>query len=96
MKAAASMQNERMFQKAMAIASAKDYCRENGISWELLQKQRFDLLGMTAVFSQPSPSQPQGLVNDMETQPKPTLIIRYLDGDLVFEQTEYTRQYLAQ
>lgn len=95
MKATSSRQTERLFQKAMAMESAKAYCMENGISWELLQKQRFDLLGMTAVFSQPSTQKPQGLVNDIETQPKPTLIIRFQDGKLIFEQTEYTKKYLA-
>ena len=87
---------QRLFQKAMAMESAKAYCRANGLSWERLKEQRFDLMGLTAVFSQPSDVKPLGLTNDRETMPKPTLVIRYQDGTLVFEQTEHTTKYLAQ
>ena len=95
MKPTVPNSNERLFQKAMAMESAKSYCKENGLSWELLKAQQFDLLGLTAVFSQPSDVKAQGLVNDVETMPKPTLIIRYQAGGLVFEQTEYTKQFLS-
>ena len=65
------------------------------MTWERLATQRFDLLGAVAVFSQPSAVKAEGLTNDQETMPKPTLVIRFQDGHLVFEQTEHTREYLS-
>lgn len=88
-------QNEKSFQRALAMESAKAYCKDNGLLWEKLAGQRFDLLGAVAVFSQPSAVPAQGLTNDQETMPKPTLVIRFQDGSLVFEQTEHTRKYLS-
>lgn len=37
---------------------------------------------------------PKGLTNDKETMPKVTLIIKFVDGQLQIEETEYTVQFL--
>lgn len=87
-------QTERSLQRAMAIECAKNYCQEQGLLWDRLKEQRFDLLGGIAVFSQPSDVESNGLVNDRDTMPKPTLVIRFENGQLVFEQTEHTREFL--
>ncbi len=81
--------------KAMAVAIATQYCRENGLSVEKLQKQRFECFENIAWFSQPSGIKPNGLLNDMQTMPFPTLVLKSQDGKLVVEQTEHTRRFLA-
>lgn len=60
-----------------------------------LSNQRFDLIYDIACFSQPSDVVPDGLTNDMETMPMPTLVIKRDGDDIVIEQTEYTKKYLT-
>ncbi|MGN0468922.1 MAG: hypothetical protein ACI4GY_09385 [Acutalibacteraceae bacterium] len=85
-----------VMQRALSLEVAKPFCKSNGLSFDKLKKQRFDFIYGTAIFSQPSGVEPKGLTNDKETMPLPTLIIKNIDGEIVFEQTEYTEQYLAQ
>jgi len=86
---------EKELQKALAFEVAKEYCIANGLSLDKLIKQRFEIIYSSAIFAQPSDVIPNGLLNDLETQPKPTLIIKNDDTGLVIEQTEYTRKYLS-
>jgi len=86
---------EKELQKALAFEVAKDYCITNGLSLDKLNKQRFEIIYSSAVFAQPSDVIPNGLLNDFETRPKPTLIIENDDAGLVIKQTEYTREYLS-
>ena len=86
---------ERELQRIMALNLSEAYCRENGLSFEKLKKQRFDFFDGFAWFLQPSDKKPNGLVNDMETMPIPTLIIKISDDNIVFEQTEHTKKYLS-
>lgn len=79
----------------MALKLSKQYCTENQLSYEKLRNQRFDLINDIACFSQPSDIAPIGLTNDRDTMPMPTLIIKRVDDDIVIEQTEYTKKYLA-
>ena len=85
---------ELELQKALAVELAKDYCKNNGLSIEKLNQQMFAVIYSSAIFAQPSNVIPNGLLNDLETQPKPTLIIKKNDNGLVIEQTEYTHEYL--
>ena len=66
---------EEETKKLLALNVAKAYCKENGISFDKLRKQQFALIYESAIFAQPSDVVPKGLLNDIETQPKPTLII---------------------
>jgi hypothetical protein len=86
---------EQGLQEALAFEIAKNYCIDNGLSIDKLRKQRFNLIYSSAVFAQPSEAIPNGLLNDLDTQPKPTLIIKNERGGLTIEQTEYTREYLS-
>lgn len=89
------IKSEKELQKALSFKIAKEYCEKNNLSVEKLRKQRFDLLYGNAFFSQPSDVIPNGLRNDMETMPTPTLIIKADNNDIIVEQTEYTQKYLA-
>ena len=87
--------SERDLQKKMALNLSKRYCQEHGLSFEKLKKQTFEFINGIAFFMQPSEVVPNGLLNDMETMPMPTLILKIADDDIVFEQTEYTKKYLS-
>lgn len=89
-------QAEREFRRAIALEAASRYCLTNQLSVEKLGQQRFEWFGDAAVFAQPSGIKPDGLKNDLETQPKPTLILRLDNGKFHIEQTEHTKKYLAQ
>ena len=82
-------------QRNMALTLSKQYCLEKGLSYEKLKNQSFNFSDGTAWFMQPNDTVPEGLTNDMATMPKPTLVIKSINGGIVFEQTEYTRQYLS-
>nr|MDD6335967.1 hypothetical protein [bacterium] len=86
---------EKELVRAMAFDVAARYCRENGLSVEKLRQQRFAFFENTAWFSQPSDVVPDGLLNDIQTIPHPTLIIKLADDKLMVEQTEYTAKDLA-
>lgn len=86
---------EIKLQKALAFEVAKDYCKKNNLSLEKLKDQRIEIIKSTLFFSQSRNIQPDGLKNDLDTMPIPTLIIT-TDGDgLKIEQTEYTKKYLS-
>lgn len=85
-----------IMQRALSLEVAKSFCQSNGLSFDKLKEQRFDFIYGTAIFSQPSGIEPKGLTNDRETMPLPTLIIKNIDGNIIFEKTEYTQKYLAQ
>lgn len=86
---------ERDLQKVMALNLLKPYCQEHGLSFEKMKKQKFEFINGVAFFLQPSEVKPIGLMNDMETMPMPTLILKIVNGDIVFEQTEHTKKYLS-
>lgn len=86
---------ENKLQKALAIEFVRNYCKENKISVDKLNNEIFQLSYNVCVFFHPSDIEPNGLLNDMETLPKTTLIIRYEDEKLFIEQTEYTNEYLS-
>lgn len=83
-------------QRALATEFAKDYCRKNGLSVNKLAQQRFSIISGSAYFLQPSNVIPNGLMNDRETMPTPTLVIHLENGHLKVEPTEHTTQYLGE
>jgi len=85
---------EEELQKALAIEFVSDYCRENNLSINKLEKQRFSLSYNECGFLQPSGVKPNGLIKDQETMSKATLIIRKSGDELIIEETPYTREYL--
>lgn len=82
---------EKEFQKALAIEYVKNYCIEHNLSLSKLQTQRFVLSGNECAFAQRSDEKPNGLINDGDTMPKVTLVIKFEDNQLRIEETEYTK-----
>lgn len=68
---------------------------QKGFSLEKLKAQRFELSYHECGFFQSSDTTALGLVNDQETMPKATLIIKNENGELVICETEYTKKYLG-
>jgi len=87
--------SEQALQKALALQVAKGHCEQNNLSIDKLKEQLFYLVYSSAIFAQPSNVTPNGLLNDLETQPKPTLIIELADNCLKVLETEYTAKYLT-
>ncbi|MDE6909670.1 MAG: hypothetical protein K2P44_04270 [Lachnospiraceae bacterium] len=87
---------EKEFQKALAIEYVKTFCLKNNLSLKKLQTQRFVLSGNECAFAQPSDIKPNGLINDRDTMPKVTLIIKFEDRQLRIEKTEYTEVFLRE
>lgn len=86
---------EKNLQRLLAIEYVKDYCMQKGLSLEKLKTQRFELSYSECGFFQPSDVTALGLINDQETMPKATLIIRNENGELIICETDYTKQYLG-
>lgn len=80
----------------MAEYCAEAYCKANNLSVEKLRLQRFEIIAGQMIFVPPTGVKPDGLRNDLDTQPYPTLILR-LDshGEIQIETTEHTRRYLT-
>lgn len=85
---------EKDFQKALAIEYVKNFCMKHNLSLSKLQTQRFVLSGNECAFAQPSDVKPNGLINDGDTMPKVTLVIKFENGQLKIEETEYTKVFL--
>ena len=82
--------------RAMALQCAEPYCEKYGLSVEKLKDQKFEVIPDEIFFAQPTGIEPDGLRNDLETVPYPTLIMRLdEDGKICFQETAYTRQYIA-
>ena len=82
-------------EKKLALQASHEYCKNHGLSEDKLRKQLLHFIDDAAIFAAPSNVEPDGLRNDIATQPLPVLIIEVRDGTLVFRQTEYTQKYLA-
>lgn len=82
--------------RAMALQCAEPYCEKYGLSVEKLKDQKFEVIPDEIFFAQPTGIEPDGLRSDLETVPYPTLIMRLdEDGNIRFQETAYTRQYIA-
>jgi len=90
------MKIEKELQRALAIEYVRDYCKENNISIAKLNNEIFHLSYNECGFAHPSDIEPEGLLNDMDTLPKVTLVIKYEDEILSIEQTEYTKEFLSE
>jgi hypothetical protein len=53
------------------------------------------IIHTTFVFAAPSKEPQDGLKNDIATQPIPVLLAKMENGEIVFLQTEYTKEYIA-
>lgn len=82
-------------EKTITLQAAHEYCQNNGLSMTKLRSQLLHFIDNAAIFAAPSDEKPDGLRNDIATQPLPVLIIEDQDGTLVFHQTEHTQKYLT-
>ena len=75
----------------------KPFCQANNLSPEKLSAQKFEIIADTIIFAQPTDVKPDGLRNDIDTQPKPTLVLQLnSNGEIQIETTECTEKYLRQ
>ena len=74
---------------------ARRYCNENGLSVDALDKQILSIGDGEGVFSQMKDVFANCLVDDMNTLPDVTLIVKKVNGNYVVKETEYTRRYLT-
>ena len=95
MKKINKIEIEKKLQKELAIGYLQNYCKQNKLSLEKLKNEMFQLSYNQCGFFHPSDVVPDGLVNDVDTLPKTTLVIKYEDGGLVIEQTNYTKEFLS-
>ena len=77
-----------------AKKSARKYCINNQLDTDLLAQQRVFVIGQRINFAQPSTSKPRGLKNDLETQPRPTLIVEKIGDTFQVSETSNTQPYL--
>lgn len=95
MKKVSKIELERELEKALAIEFLYDYCKKNKLSVAKLKREIFNLSYNQCGFFHSSEVKQNGLLNDIETQPKPTLTIEYKDGKLTVKETEYTKKVLG-
>lgn len=74
----------------IAKRNAREYCRKNGLSEYILDRQLVYVINDKVVFAQPSNQKPMGLCNDRETQPVPTLIAEKMENEFNIKPTDYT------
>ena len=82
-------------EKVMALQTVERYCNDHNLSVEKLGKLIFDISDNVAMFMAPSEIIPNGLLDDMTSQPRLVLKIEDADGKLVIKQTEHTAKYIA-
>ena len=73
----------------------KDYCRKQGLNFEMAEKLSQSWNKDMVALSYYDPSKGKNGLIDETPCPLVLLIRREKDGNLVFEQTEYTKKYLS-
>lgn len=81
--------------KREIIKIAEEYCQKNGLSLDKLHKQVFAYSEERSIFAERiEESKPDGIKNDMESLPIPTLIVEKNNGKYNVIETESTNMYL--
>lgn len=86
---------ERELQKALALEFVKEFCKQKGYSLEKLSCQKFEVSYDECAFFHNSDIPQQGLTNDIETLPQIVLLIKLVNGNLLVEETQYTKKYIC-
>lgn len=76
-----------------AKTAAKSYCREYGLSVSKLMEQVCLYFGDSVYFAKKTDYKGTGLMEDLASQPLPTLVYIIKDGSI--KETEYTKKYLS-
>ena len=95
MKYVSKQCRERELQKALALEFVRGYCEEKGYSLKKLSCQNFEMMYEECAFFHKSNVQQFGLKNDMDTLPQIVLAIKLVNGDLIIEETQYTKKYIS-
>jgi hypothetical protein len=86
-------------QKSDVQSAVENYCNAHSYALSRLEELQFDsFLGSVSFcsYSIPSDVVPDGLMNDLATQPTPILLI-IRDGDsFVVEETKYTKPFFSE
>lgn len=75
---------------------AREYCIQHGLNIRSLEKQLIYVINGKTIFAQPSQCRANGLREDLDTQPKPTLIVEKSSRGYIVHTTEYTKYVLVQ
>lgn len=83
----------------VASRIAENYCEKNKLSIPKLKAQKVIEIGDSVIFAQPTNVTAKkvalaGLKRDVETQPKPTLILKRTGSGYAVEETKHTNIYL--
>ena len=70
---------------------AREYCIHHGLNIRSLEKQLIYVINGKTIFAQPSQCRANGLREDLDTQPKPTLIVEKSSRGYIVHTTEYTK-----
>ena len=69
---------------------AREYCINNQLDIDLLEQQRIFVIDQKIIWAQPSSRKSEGLKNDLETQPSPTLIVEKVGDTFQVRETSHT------
>jgi hypothetical protein len=88
------MRNQRI-RKTEVHLLLQSYCLEKNYALSQLEKLTFGRVSSFAYYAIPSKVRPDGLMNDIETQPTPILLAIKNGDSFDIRETEYTRPYFA-
>lgn len=78
-----------------AKRTAREYCKKNGLDEKLLDSQSVYFINGKIIFAQPSMVKANGLRNDRDTQPIPTLVVEKKESNFCIQPTDYTVSVLG-
>ena len=70
---------------------AREYCIQHGLDIGSLERQHVYVINGKVIFAQPSQHRVSGLRADLDTQPKPTLVVEKTPKGYVVHTTEHTK-----
>ena len=85
---------KRMLTYEEAEDFLRSYCEEKGYSYEKLMSPKRGW-GESLGFGVSNGVKPNGLLNDLDTLPLITLVVRRDGEGFIAEETEYTKKYLV-
>lgn len=71
---------------------AREYCIQHGLDIGSLERQHVYVINGKVIFAQPSQHRVSGLRADLDTQPKPTLVVEETPRGYAVHTTEHTKR----
>ncbi|HHU52712.1 MAG TPA: hypothetical protein GXZ43_01345 [Clostridiaceae bacterium] len=72
---------------------AENYCNRHGYDFEMLKSLPFFSMSSFGAYAIPSKVIPDGLMNDLDTQPTSILLAVREKDSFIIEETEHTKPY---